>query len=350
MRKLIHRFIPSNFTNVAGLTRRLLFEGKAAGRAAMLYSIGGLLLSPLDILLKPFEKRLYRKAGKSALPQIFVCGPPRSGTTVTAQILIKFLPVNYLDNLTSLFPRSPIMAQKLFGWIRRGRQRDIPLDSFYGRTTRLSYPNDALYIWDRWTGSDRKQIPDNFNDLTKKEIAQFFSALEVYSDRPVLNKNNSLNTYAHLVAEALPQAYFICLDRDPVFLAQSHLVARRFIHGNEHVPYGIRGDMKQVENPIDDICRQVIFHNQCMHRQQEIIGKDRFIILPYEDFCRRPAYWVQQFSGQILGQKVNYEELERELMPLQVANKIKVDNHTFKQIENTLAELMDHKYTQYADE
>lgn len=339
LRRLLHRFVPANFNNIIGLTRRLLFEGKTAGRMAMLYSLGGLLLTPLDLLLQIFEKRLYRNAPQSRLPQLFVCGAPRSGTTVVAQTLIRHLPVYYFNNLTSLFPRSPIMANRLFGRFLQLDQSKIPLDSFYGRTTRLSFPNDALYLWDRWTGTDRKKIPESLSLETQQDIIRFFNAVEAHAGRPLLNKNNSLNTYAALIAAILPDACFICLDRDPLYLAQSHYVARKFIHGDEHISYGIRGNIPAAEDPIEDICRQVLFHKDRIRQQEELIGADRFVILSYEDFCARPAYWVSELSQRLLGHTLDSHRLEQELPPLRAANKRKIEADTFQKIEDTLAGL-----------
>lgn len=339
LRKLLHRFIPANFHNVFGLTWRLLWQGKPAGRVAMLYSGLGLLLTPLDLLLQLFERRRYRAAAPPELPQIFVCGAARSGTTLTAQVLIKYLPVFYFNNLTSLFPRSPITALKLFG--RRGSEGKtaVGFDSFYGRTSRLSAPNDALYFWDRWVGHDRSHIPQVLLPGQEAELVHFFGAMEDFSGKPLLNKNNSLNTYAHLVAPLLPNAYFICLDRDPLYLAQSHWVARRFIHGDEHVAYGIGGELQQFADPVEDICRQVLFHRQRIQEMRQLLGEDRFIILDYEDFCARPAEWVQFFSKKILGQELDLARLKVQLPPFKAANRRTIDEVTFQQMEATLQRL-----------
>jgi len=338
-RHWVDRFIPANFHDLPGLARRLLLEGKPAGRMAIVYSIMGLIMIPFDSVLQIAERKYYDHIGQSQLPQLFVCGAPRSGTTVVVQTLIKHLPVFYFNNLTSLFPRSPITANKLFGRMLPDNQQELPLESFYGRTTRLSCPNDALYIWDRWVGLDRKKIPTAFAPATQVELARFFSAIEAYSGKPLVAKNNNLNTYAHLVAPVLPHAYFICLDRDPLYLAQSLFLARKFINGDEHLPYGIQGPVSKKDDPMEDICQQALFHQALNKRQQERIGADRFIILPYEDFCSRPAYWVAKVAEEILGQPLDRAKLEAQLPPLTVANKRKVDAATFQALAKTLDRL-----------
>ncbi|WP_149277691.1 sulfotransferase [Pareuzebyella sediminis] len=339
MKNTISKIIPSNFTNLFGLAKKLLFSKNPAGRAAMLYSLLGILMIPLDWIFQFFEKRLYRKANEPEYPLILVCGPPRSGTTLVAQVLIKHLPVYYFNNLTSIFPNSPIVANKIFGRFLKKGNKDVYFKSLYGRTPELWAPNDALYLWDRWTEVHRNTIPKTISPKNKLKMQQFFGAVENYSGLPLVNKNNRLNTFANLVAETMDTAYFICLDRDPVYLAQSELIASRFIHGNEKVPYGVRFDEKneptkdQHVDPIQQVCDQVLRHKKMMREQERLIGKERFIIVPYEEFCAKPAEWVSEISNRILGQKLGTEELEKILPAFKRSNTRKIENKELNEIK-----------------
>ncbi len=300
---------------------------------------------PLDGIFNIFEKRLYQKDSKPILPQIFVCGPPRSGTTLVAQTLIKYLPVYYFNNLTSIFPNSPIIANKVFRRFNITKNKSLLIKSFYGRTYGIWEPNDALYLWDRWTGVDRDLIPKSISPQNERKMVSFFAAVEKYSNKPLLNKNNKLNTYAHLVSNAMDTAYFICLDRDPVYLAQSLLIARRFIHDDDSVPYGVKFNFpKKVRkgdgiDPIKHVSNSVIRHKEMMVKQQNLIGEKRFIIIPYEDFCREPAKWVNIISEKVLGASLDVQKLKEELKPYPVSNKIKLDITEFNQINKNLEHL-----------
>ena len=343
-RRWIHSIVPAQFNDIFGLVKRLIASKSLEAWSAMLYAFLGVVLTPLDLILQQFEKGFYQKANSPQLPQIFVCGAPRSGTTLTAQVLIKHLPVFYFNNLTSLFPRSPITASKLFGPFIKNAKDRIGYESFYGRTTRLSAPNDALYFWDRWIGVDRTKLPESISAENQDAIVRFFGAFENFSKKPLVAKNNNLNTYAHLVGEILDTAYFICLDRDPVYLAQSHLIARRLIHGDESIAYGIRhtendeteGDI----DPLEDICRQVLFNKQRIKQQQETLGQDRFIIIGYEDFCENPAKWVVEISARILGKPIDTRQLSENLTPFPPANVRKVDKATFLTIKEIFDRLL----------
>src|SRR5688572_28423014 len=101
VRRWLHRVIPSHFHDPVGLTRRLLRTGDPAALFAMRSAILGVLAAPLDRVLEIAERRRYRIAPPPRLPQVIVCGAPRTGTTLAAQVLIDQLPVAYLNNLTS---------------------------------------------------------------------------------------------------------------------------------------------------------------------------------------------------------------------------------------------------------
>ncbi|MEX0290843.1 MAG: sulfotransferase [Flavobacteriaceae bacterium] len=344
MKKTLHKIIPSNFNNLLGLAGKLLVAKNAAGRAAMWYSLLGLLLIPLDAILGYFERKLYLK-DKPKHPLILVCGPPRSGTTLVAQVLMKHLPVYYFNNLTSIFPNAPITANKLFGWLVGKDKKNISFKSLYGRTAKLGAPNDALYLWDRWTDVDRATIPKSISPEKQQKMQSFFYAVEQFSALPLVNKNNALNTYANLVAPVLDTAYFICLDRNPVFLAQSQLIASDFIHGNDNIPYGVHFNGKETKHEalsrdaVAQVCEQVKRHHEMMQKQQREIGSKRFIIVPYEDFCKDPAKWVCKIAGEVLHQPMDPEELRKVLPPFKISNKIRLDKEVFQKIEHSLHSL-----------
>jgi hypothetical protein len=231
---------------------------------------------------------------------VFVAGAPRSGTTLVSQVLIRYLPVSYLTNLAVIFPRSPITATKLFRL--KLRNQGVKVKSFYGRTNHLWGPNDALPIWDRWLGRDRSRIPTEIPAEAAQAMKAFFGAYEAHFGLPVVNKNNALNVSAHLVAEILPSAHFICLVREPLYLAQALLVAREVIHGDRSHPYGISDPSAEAgADPIEQVCRQALFHRNMAFRQRERLGEDRFSILSYEQFCADPASLVRRIQEDILG-------------------------------------------------
>ncbi len=237
LRRAIHPFVPAGFHDPVGLARRLLKNPDPAARFAIRAAAAAPFAMPMDVLMTPFERRMYRDAGAPTKPIVLVCGSARSGTSLAAQLLIRNLPVAYFDNLASVFPRSPLTARRMLG--QRLHRSLIAYRSYYGRTSGWSAPNDALNLWDRWLGRDRSRAPERLDAKARAEMSAFFAAFERETGLPVVAKNNALNASAHLVAEALPTARFICLQRSRNSLALSLYRARMEIHGAATVPYGL---------------------------------------------------------------------------------------------------------------
>ncbi|HLV34371.1 MAG TPA: sulfotransferase [Spirillospora sp.] len=339
MRAAFHRYIPAQFHDPFGLLVRLIRERDPAALFAIVVALLGIVAIPLDRVLEIFEKRLYAEAKPPKQPMIFVCGAPRTGTTLVSQVLIANLPVAFFNNLTAIFPRSPITANRLFG--RFLGKPQITYSSFYGKSVGFAGPNDALYIWDRWFGKDRTRIPTSLDEAAKNNMIQFFGAAEAFFQKPVLNKNNNLNTCAHLVADQFDNAWFICMNRDTKFLAQSLLKARLDIHGDAHVAYGISytTDTETQEiDVIEDVCRQTLFHQQTILEQQAMIGPDRFWIIQYEDFCQNPAALLQRVYEEILKQPAP-ESVLAGIEPFRVSNRVRLEPELFQKIEETLLAL-----------
>jgi len=341
-RLLLHRFVPAHFHDPVGLFYRLVKSRDPAALFSLGTSVLSLCALPIDLILQVFEKRLYREAAPPKLPLIFITGPPRSGTSLAAQVLINHLPVNYFNNLTSVFQRSPIIANKLCKNIME--KNLIDYRSYYGKSVKFRGPNDGLYIWDRWIGEDRTWIKNFLNDKERNDMIRFFGAYEKAFKRPFLNKNNNLITYANLIDDVFANSHFICIERDPVYLAQSLLIARIDIHGNANVPYGIHDQDPNQQNDkhldsVEDTCKQVLFYESIMREQQRTIGAEKFWIIGYEDFCKNPEELIVHVSEEILQQDVNAEELRRNLSPFNNANIIKLDQELFLRIQQTLHRL-----------
>jgi Sulfotransferase family len=288
----IQRHVSGQFANPFKLALDLLRAPNPAARSALYQAASGLLLTPLDLALAPFERRLYARAAAPSRPLVLVCGPPRSGTTLVAQTLINVLDVAYPNNLTALFPRAPILANRLLRrWVR---ERPGSYEAFYGKSTGLAGANDGLQLWDRWLGADRAQVPERLAPGSERALPQFFGAMERLYGKPLVNKVNRLNTCAHLVAPLLPNARFIFLQRDPLMLAQSLYVAREKIVGNLGRAYGTQHPDAVPEDPVEDVCRQVRFHEQALEAQRARLSPERRLLVSYEAFCRDPGALVVQ--------------------------------------------------------
>src|SRR5262245_45670092 len=112
---MFRRLIPPTFHDPFGLALRLARSRDPDAYFAMSTALLSPLTAPLDRLLALAERRIYARATAPQRPILFVTGAPRSGTTLVSQALVHHLPVTYFNNLSALFPRAPIVANRLFG-------------------------------------------------------------------------------------------------------------------------------------------------------------------------------------------------------------------------------------------
>jgi hypothetical protein len=333
---ILRRYLPSSFKDPIGLAGRLLRSKEPAAYFAMAATALSVATTPLDVILGFAERRVYDRAAEPRRPIVLVTGAPRSGTTVLAQSLIHNLPVSFINNLTMLFPRAPIVANRLFG--RLLAAPEVRYRSFYGRTSGFASPNDGLHLWDRWLGRDRYTVPTSLSTGTTRAMRTFFGAWEEAFGQPLVNKNNALATCATLVARALPTAHILHIRREPVFNVQSIIGAREKIQGSREIGYGVEDPLWPVgrEGYVTDVCAQVLYHERKIEEQRREIPSERYWVVSYEEFCREPHRIVERVAREILGVRVDADALRARLPPLKNTNRPSAQRD---EIEQTLARL-----------
>ena len=70
-----------------------------------------------------------------------------------------------------------------------------------------------------------------------------------------------------------------------------------------------------------------------MLEQQNLIGKEKFWILGYEEFCRDPVSIVKRVAHDILDIRVDESKLNDKLKPFNISNKVKVAPDIFERIK-----------------
>ncbi|MCA9237903.1 MAG: sulfotransferase [Planctomycetales bacterium] len=336
MKKLLHNYLPAHFRSPLKLAGRLIRTRDSAAMYAMAVAGMGLAASPLDWGLSWIERRKYRQAPAGTHPLLFICGAPRSGTTVVHQTLAAELPVTVFTNVVNIFPRAPLVATRT---LRRLVERPHrTLHSFYGRTAGLGGLNDALPLWDRYIGHERTAEPRLRDDQLAHDMRQFFGAWTHAYDRPLISKCNRLNAVAGDVADAAPEATFICMLRSPLWQAQSLYDARRMIHGRLSQPYGLAPRASwDADDPVESVCQQVLYHHNTALAQLQRIGPERFWLVSYEAFCAAPGRLIARAAAR-LAIEPRTPEPER-LPPLRVRNVARIDPDVLDRMESRLTEM-----------
>ncbi|MEP3478056.1 MAG: sulfotransferase [Fuerstiella sp.] len=291
-----------NFQNPLGLVYRMLKSGQRAAWAALFREVLGIAAKPIDAVLQFKERKSIETAKTGDLPLLLIVGPPRCGTTLVYQVMSYCLDVSYPTNLGSMFPKSPMTVNGLAGKVRADFQ------SFYGQTARMSGCNDAFHLWNRWLGDDRYVTRTDLSEEQRNEMRKFFGAWSERFGKPILNKNNRNVHCTDYLANALPQARFVGVFRDPVCVARSLIRARQTVQGDRKIGWGLQCQeshcYKDDLGYVQDVCDQVRRNEADLRKQLDGLNDDRVIRIQYEAFCKKPDESVDQLIAQIPGLKL----------------------------------------------
>jgi hypothetical protein len=273
----------------------MLMSGEATARAALARTALGVAAAPIDRAFQRAERRRIREAQPSERPLLLIVGAPRSGTTLVAQTVVHHLPVSFPNNVSALFPRSPITAQLRFAPRRNGRVPRHNSDdrSYYGQTRRFRDHNDAFHLWDRWLGGERYAVPDTISERVVAEMRAFFDAWRSAFDEPFVNKNNRNTDCMAALAAALPEARFLVVRRDRDETARSLLTARRLVHGDVRCAWGLRSrDASDVGDAERAVAEQLDEIERRLEHSLLAIAPERVSKIEFASFCANPVAGV----------------------------------------------------------
>ena len=289
----------ANFKSPARLIVRMLKSGNKAARRALLHESLRYALSPLDWIFSVREARILKSPIQhEPLPLILIVGPPRGGTTLVYQVLARAFDVAYPSNLSAIFPRSPIYATRLFERLVRSGSGDF--QSFYGKTAELGGPNDGFHIWNRWLGPNRHISSTNITEAEVRDMQRFFHAWTSTFAKPFLNKNNRNTHCIGFLAEHLPAAFFVVVNRNPIEIARSLIRARAEIQGNKKARWGLQSQETHSDEEfgyVRDVCEQIIRINAAIHEQVSAIDPHRVAHVDYHSLCENPMGVIAEIEG-----------------------------------------------------
>lgn len=278
--------------------------------------------SVLDRILVRREEKLLEAAQPSSHPVLLVVGAPRSGTTLTHQLLAAHCVSSYFTNRNSLFGRAPLAASALWDRFPAG---SIRRRSFYGLSRGWDGPNDAFHVWNRWFGEDRYR-PAQPGVHAMEEIGRFFDAWRTLHPMAVISKNNRNTALMPSLAKSIDGVRFVVVHRDPVYVAQSLIEARQMVQGSTEIGWGLAA--RSGGDPIEDVVRQV----QQISALIENDAPTRAIHIDYEHLCEDPATVIKTIAEEASVPLRNF----REVLPMKPANTDRLERSVLDRLRAEL--------------
>jgi LPS sulfotransferase NodH len=182
--------------------------------------------------LTDFDRRSISKPLAFAAPKhhpVFILGAPRSGSTLLYQLVLRYLHAGYISNIMAL---APFLMTSIADRLKRYHWLTTLQPSHYGYISGLFSPSEAGAIQRFWF--DRE-----LNGEQAVWVRNTFVRLSTAFNKPVIVKNLMNTLRLDRIRTVLPEARFIHIKRDPLYNAQSLLLARGKIHGSDRIWWSI---------------------------------------------------------------------------------------------------------------
>ncbi len=262
---------------------------------------------------------------------IFIVGPPRTGTTLLYQYLLKNLNLAYLSNIMALVPRHMVKLSRAFPGI--ARHYTAPLHrGYHGFVPGLFAPSEAGKIVDRWFRED-------IWHGNQRKIRQTVAAISQATGLPLLIKSLTNSTRIERLHQTFPAARFIATTRDERYAAQSIMMARQELRLSEDTWWSVQPSGSETLAGKSEAFRavwQVIATDQGIAAAIASTGAD-FFQVRYEQFCDNPAGLLRQLIDTFgLTASSAAASADRLFTP---ATEIRVDMETWHAIEDAVRQL-----------
>lgn len=261
------------------------------------------LLKELNGLLAACQEEVSRRHNRPRFPVLLLMGAPHSGTTLFMQWLAESGQWGYPTNVISRFYAAPyigarvqqILIENDIGGEISDFKKTSPFTSVLGRTAGALAPHEFWYFWRRFfpLRPDADVVPpEALPGVDTGRMNRELATLEAALEKPLALKAMLLNWHIPFLDAAFDKALFVNLKREPAFVAQSILAARRRYFGNEDLWYSFKPPeyawLKDL-SPVEQVAGQVHFIRQATDEGMARVAPARAWNVQYEEFCRDPA-------------------------------------------------------------
>lgn len=292
-------------------------------------------------LSRLFEAKKLRKYGNlaSVSVPVFIVGLPRSGSTYVYQVLTYIFDVSYIDNLMTLGRETLYFSSRL-SHLCFGNKPHGSFTSSYGNTWEhgLHAPSEAGALWYRWIPSDAVYVDEqSLTEKNKISMTLNIRALINRYRKPLLIKNLYFSTRIKLIHALFPEAKFILVRRDPLYIAQSIYLSRlKNCKEPESEWWSVKfpGYEGYLGKPLEEqVARQVYELDKILKTDLAKVNKENLIELEYEALDNELIHGpLADFLNSGYRKGAHQDSLD-----LKPVNEQKVDDPVFERLQNELA-------------
>ena len=259
-------------------------------------------LSDINSLLQTREIQTYQDVLEE-FPIFFVIGVPRSGTTLTAQLIAHGLDVGYMNNFMARFWLAPVTGIKLSQIIFGDADKKTDFQSRYATTAHVTDLHAFGYFWRHWFRKEKLtdfvRAGQDIDDIDWDGLRRTLLNIQHEFGKPVLFKNLFGAYYIEQFLQLLEKVVFIYIERDPVDSAISILNARKNYYTDPNLWWStVPLEYEQLKDlsAAAQVAGQVYFLRKLYRQQINAVKGERIISIRYRDLCDNPLVILEQIQ------------------------------------------------------
>jgi hypothetical protein len=253
-------------------------------------------------ILRAIESLLVRNCPDEEIqmPLLAVGGPPRSGHTLTYQVITQGLQVFVVNNLHCLFYRTPLIGYLLSKILCRPYVSDY--NSTGGYIPGLNGPHEGAWIWGYWCDMGLKERYPQQDPDRMREFCRLMNKLYALDGRPYCDSWVGHALYFEHLQNLFRHCIIVCARRDLLSTALSIVHFTR----NQGSEYRLSWSAQPQEcqdpsvlsrlSTYERIAWQVYFINR---RMDEQIATGRYAAFNslYSDLCENPRGFISRLTA-----------------------------------------------------
>ncbi|WP_081619667.1 sulfotransferase [Thioalkalivibrio sp. ALE12] len=261
--------------------------------------IVGSILKSVNIvgaLLDSLASRVVRGKG----PSVYIIGAPRSGTTLTFQVLSQASDLAYPDNLMSRFPQALCIGVGLSRAVRAMRAGPV-YESNHGRVRGFSGHSEFGAFWYQWFPRGGVIVNDMEWGMNKTKMGRKIRLWKALEGRGIICKNvyNSLRIRQIVAADS--EARFVVVRRGEADNIRSIVAGRMRMNGRYDAWRSVMPPQMRnlkIGDPAREVAAQVGFLYDEIYSQLKAAGC-RWVSVSYEELCLEPRVVIKKVSDSL---------------------------------------------------
>ncbi|RMF73059.1 MAG: hypothetical protein D6744_16105 [Planctomycetota bacterium] len=280
------------------------------------------------------------------MPLLAVCGAPRTGSTVTYQVLSQAFDCYYISNLQNVFFRTPLAGHIIARRVTKPYVSDYR--SAGGFVAGLNGPAEAMNFWTYWCDHQLTECTPSPSERRLRRFGRVMNAIYRRDGRPFLAGYLPHAFYVDHLLELFPTCVIVRMNREMLDGAVSAL--RRWRVTEKENPadqfyYGTRTrDFLGRMSKIEYVARQQFFINRRMDELEDR-HPEVFFHAYYSRLCESPAAFVDALDRFLQSRNIAI----RRRTDTQLPESLKQSTYASDQDEDTRAVLaeLDRLHAEY---